>query len=257
MLLAIDVGNTDTVFALCDHKPEHVWRLSTDHKRTADEYAAALLFLMEHSGISPRVVKASIIASVVPDTVFALRRFCQNYLACTPLVLGRDIKPTAMPIDIDKPDELGADRLVNALTAWETHKQALIVVDFGTATTFDVVDARGHYIGGAIAPGVNLSLDALAAAAAKLHGVSITKPKDGVIGKHTTGAMQSGIYYGYIGLIDGIVGRIKQELGGPVKVIATGGLASLYAQDNPTIDVLDTDLTVRGLQLIYQQHLQA
>ena len=253
MLLAIDVGNTDTVFALCDDQPRHVWRVATDHKRTADEYAATLLFLMDRKGIDHKIIADSIIASVVPDTVFALRRFCQNYLNCSPIVVGRDVLPFTMPIDIDKPDELGADRLVNALAAWDRYAQALIVVDFGTATTFDVVDSRGHYIGGAIAPGVNLSLDALAMAAAKLHGVSISKPKDGVIGKHTTGAMQSGIYYGYIGLIDGIVGRIKDEMNTPTKVIATGGLASLYGQDNPTIDAIDVDLTVRGLQLIYQR----
>lgn len=251
MLLAIDVGNTHSVFALCDDKPRHVWRLATDHTRTGDSYAVKLLFLMQETGVDKSVIDATIISSVVPDTVFHLWRFCENYLGHKPLVVGRDDVKISMPVDIHNPRELGADRLVNAIAAWDRYKEAMIVIDFGTATTFDVINKQGHYVGGAIAPGVNISLDALSSAAAKLHGISIRRPEK-AIGTNTTTAMQSGVYHGYMGLIDGLVSQISAEIGYEMKVIATGGLAELYGSDNPNIHEVDRDLTVRGLQLIYQ-----
>jgi type III pantothenate kinase len=167
------------------------------------------------------------------------------------LIAGGEVD-LGMPIHIDNPRELGADRLINAYAAWQQHQQALIVIDFGTATTFDVVSAKGEYVGGVIAPGINLSLEALRAAAAKLHGVAIVRPEK-VVGTSTTGAMQAGIYYGYTGLIEGIITRIKAERGEAIKVIATGGLAPLYREATPMIDEVDSDLTIRGLRLIHQR----
>lgn len=260
MLLAIDVGNTQTVFALShiavDNAKayEGIWRFATDAGRTEDEYASTLLFLMHQQGIDPAAIKGAIIASVVPDALFPLRLCCRKYFGCEALVVGKDSVDAGMKVLIDRPEELGADRLVNAVAAWERYKQALIVIDFGTATTFDVVNADGAYMGGAIVPGVQLSLDALRHAAAQLHGVPITRPAQ-VIGTTTTKAMQSGIYYGYLGLIEGIVRRIKAELGAPdMKVIATGGLASLYAEHTKAIDEADQELTMDGLMLMYKRN---
>ncbi|MCI5049191.1 MAG: type III pantothenate kinase [Rickettsiales bacterium] len=249
-LLAIDVGNTHTVFSLCDEKPEHVWRLATDPQRTEDEYAALLSPLLEQAKVDMHTIGAAILSSVVPDTNFPIRLLCEKYLSCNLYTVGRDTLPINMPVKLDNPQELGADRLVNAYAAWTQYEQALIIIDFGTATTFDAISEEGSYIGGVIAPGVNVSLDALTAAAAKLHGVAITQPEK-TIGTNTTGAMQSGIYYGYLGLIEGIISRMKSEMNGNPVVIATGGLASLYAKNTDAIDRVDDHLTVRGLQLIY------
>jgi type III pantothenate kinase len=254
MLLAIDIGNTNLVFALCDQNKTHVqWRIRTDIHRTSDEYAVWLFTLMERSGFAADAVKAAIISSVVPDANFGVKTFVRQYLKCDPQVITSGQIDVGMPILLDNPKELGADRLINAFAAWQTWSQPLIVIDFGTATTFDVVSGRGEYLGGAIAPGINLSLEALQRAAAKLHGVAIVHP-EAVIGKNTTAAMQSGIFYGYAGLIEGIVGRIKAERGESMKVIATGGLAPLYAEATPMIDVVDDDLTIRGLVLIYERN---
>lgn len=253
MLLAIDIGNTNIVFALCvGEQVKAQWRIRTDHHRSADEYAVWLFALMARAGFSEADITAVIVSSVVPDANFTVKSFVRQYLGLEPLLIATGQMDIGMPILIDNPKELGADRLINAYAAWVQHKQALIVIDFGTATTFDVVSGKGEYLGGVIAPGINLSLEALQRAAAKLHGIAITHP-DSVVGKNTTSAMQSGIYYGYAGLIEGIVRRIKTERAEAMKVIATGGLAPLYGQATKEIDLVDADLTIRGLQLIHQQ----
>lgn len=255
MLLTIDVGNTHSCFGLWrDDVLAHSWRLVTDHNRTEDEYAATLLNLFEQVDISAKEIKGAILSSVVPDTVFPIKKCCEHYFDCDLLNVKAESWDLGMKVLIDNPAELGADRLVNAFAARLDHNDALIIVDFGTATTFDAVSVEGDYIGGSIAPGVNLSLEALYQAAAKLHGISISKPEK-VIGTSTTGAMQSGIYYGYLSMVNGIIEMMKAEYGKPMRVIATGGLASLYAKDNPLIDAVDEELTMRGLYHMYQRKL--
>jgi type III pantothenate kinase len=252
MLLVIDVGNTNVVFAVFNGETlAGQWRISTDAKRTSDEYGVWLTQVLEHSELSPASIKHAVCASVVPQALFDLRQLSRRYFNCELMVIGAlpGIK-TGIGVKIDNPREAGADRLVNAYAAWQRYKQALIVVDFGTATTFDVVSKDGDYVGGVIAPGVNLSLDALHKAAAKLPNIGIQRPEK-VIGTNTIGAMQSGIYYGYVSLIEGIVSRIKAEQGGSMKVIATGGLASLYAKATPVIEALEPDLTIYGLKELY------
>ena len=250
MLLAIDIGNTNIVFALCGGPKKAQWRIRTEVHRTADEYAVWLFALMREQGLKPESIGAAIVSSVVPDVNFAIKSFVRSYLKQEPMMIVGGEVDLGMPVLIDNPRELGADRLINAYAAWEAHKQALIVIDFGTATTFDVVSGKGEYLGGVIAPGINLSLEALRAAAAKLHGVAIAKPAK-AIGTSTTGAMQSGIYFGYAGMIEGILRRIAEERGEKMKVIATGGLAPLYAEATSMIDLVDGDLTIRGLELIH------
>lgn len=254
MLLAVDIGNTNIVFALCDDTTTRAqWRIRTEAHRTADEYAVWLFSLMAHGGFNPADVTSAILSSVVPDANFTLKSFIRQYLRCEPVLVTNGEVDLGMKVLLDNPRELGADRLLNAYAAWNTWKQALIVIDFGTATTFDVVSAKGDYVGGVIAPGINLSLEALQKAAAKLTGIAIAHPKS-VVGTNTTGAMQSGIYHGYAGLIEGIVKRIKQEQGvAEMKVIATGGLAPLYADATPVISHVDADLTIRGLRLVYER----
>jgi type III pantothenate kinase len=253
MLLAIDIGNTNIVFALFDGQEVRAqWRIRTDHHRSADEYAVWLFALMAHADINEKDVSSVILASVVPDANFEVKSFVRQYLKLVPQLITNGQLDLGMPVLLDNPKELGADRLINAFAAWSEFKQALIVIDFGTATTFDVVSGKGEYLGGVIAPGINLSLEALQRAAAKLHGIAITHPEK-VIGTNTTNAMQSGIFYGYAGLIEGIVERIKAERGEVMKVIATGGLAPLYAGATKAIDTVDTDLTIRGLRLIHER----
>lgn len=252
MLLTIDCGNTNIVFALYEGEQQRgVWRLSTDHRRTADEYGVWLTQLMELGGLHRELVTGAIIASVVPDMVFALKGLVRRYFNCDPQIVGQDGIKLGIPIRLDRPEEVGADRLVNAMAAHELYGGPLIVIDFGTATTFDVVDDDGGYIGGVICPGINLSLEALYMAASKLPGIAITRPKS-VIGKSTVPAMQSGVYWGYISLIEGLVRRIRAEVNKPMKVIATGGLAPLFKDDAGVIDVVDGDLTLRGLAMIYR-----
>jgi type III pantothenate kinase len=253
MLLAIDIGNTNLVFALfAGSEVRAQWRIRTEHHRSADEYAVWLFALMNRAGISEKEVTAVILSSVVPDANFEVKCFVRQYLKIEPQLLTSGQMDLGMPVLLDNPKELGADRLINAFAAWSEFRRALIVIDFGTATTFDVVSGKGEYRGGVIAPGINLSLEALQRAAAKLHGIAITHPEK-VIGTNTTNAMQSGIFYGYAGLIEGIVSRIKAELGEAMHVIATGGLAPLYAEATHAIDAVDTDLTIRGLRLIYER----
>lgn len=251
MLLAIDVGNTNTVFALYDGNVQlGQWRLSTIRERTAEEYAAALIQLMSFKGFKTDGVEAVLISSVVPPAVVPLRWMSRDYFGRRAFVVGEDLD-YPIRIDLNNPREVGADRVVNAVAAIKRYKPPLIIVDFGTATTFDVVDGDGAYIGGAIAPGINLSLDALWRAAAKLPRIAI-EPPENVIGRSTVGAMQSGVFWGYVGLIEGLIQRIKAEHGHPMEVIATGGLAPLFFKRTGLFDHLDRDLTMAGLLEIYQ-----
>jgi type III pantothenate kinase len=251
LLLAIDVGNTNTVFALYhEREPMGQWRISTVRERTADEYAAALTQLMALKGFSQTDVAAAVISSVVPQALNPLKSMCREFFDCTAKVVAENLAVT-IPVAIENPREVGADRLVNAVAAHSRYGGPLIVVDFGTATTFDVVDREGRYCGGVIATGVNLSLEALHRAAAKLPRIAVEPPPQ-VIGSSTMTAMQSGVYWGYVSLIEGMVARIKREFGEPMTVVATGGLAGLFAGATDVIEHLDRDLTMAGLvELFY------
>ncbi len=255
MLLAIDSGNTNTVFSVFDEegKVRGEWRSSTDANRTADEFAVWLSQLMSFEGLKPAQINNAIIATVVPAMLFNLKTLCRKYFKVEPLVVGDLDVNLGIKIFLDRPEEVGADRLVNAIAAHEIYEGAKIVIDFGTATTFDVVDGEGNYCGGAIAPGINLSLEALHMAAAKLPRVAIGKPEK-AIGKGTTTAMQSGIFWGYIGMIEGLTQRMKEEFGEDMTVIATGGLAPLFAESTDVIQYCDSDLTLRGLRAIYNRN---
>ena len=256
MLLAIDSGNTNTVFAIYDgERLVSQWRAATDGDRTADEYAVWLSQLMGLESLGAGEVDGAIIATVVPQTLFNLRSLCRRFFGCEPMVVGEGVE-LGIEVRIERPDEVGADRLVNAVAAHATYGEALIVVDFGTATTFDVVDADGSYAGGVIAPGVNLSLEALHQAAAQLPRIAVEKTRS-VIGGATIPAMQSGIYWGYVGLVEGLIARIRDEFGAAMKVIATGGLAPLFATGTSVIDSVDADLTMRGLCQIYGRNKES
>ena len=254
MLLAIDAGNTNIVFAVHDGKAIRAeWRTVTKTQRTADEYAVTLKQLFETEGLSFGDIDAAIIATVVPAVLFDLRQLCVRYLKCEPLVVGEPDVDIGIAVNADRPEAVGADRLVNAVAAHERYKGALIVLDFGTATTFDIIGENGDYDGGVIAPGANLSAEALHQAAAMLPRVAIQRTQN-VIGKDTVPAMQSGLYWGYVGLIEGLVTRIKVEYAKPMTVIATGGLATLFHKQIAAIDHLDVDLTIRGLVQIYARN---
>lgn len=255
MLLAIDTGNTNTVFSVFDEdgSVRGEWRSSTNANRTADEFAVWLSQLMSFEDIKPTDIKNAIIATVVPAMLFNLQSLCRKYFKVEPLVVGDPKVDLGIKIFLDRPEEVGADRLVNAIAAHEVYGGPLIVIDFGTATTFDVVDGEGNYCGGAIAPGINLSLEALHMAAAKLPRVAIGRP-DKAIGKGTVTAMQSGIFWGYIGMIEGLTERMKKEFGSDMTVIATGGLSSLFSKSTDVIQHSDTDLTLRGLLAIYKRN---
>jgi type III pantothenate kinase len=248
MLLAIDVGNTNTVFALFEGESLlKSWRMQTVRARTPDEYAAFLGNMCALEGVKLSAIASVLVSSVVPETKFALNRFCEKYLKVAPRFISKD--DVGIEIDLRRPEEVGADRLVNALAVVYEYQAPAIVIDFGTATTFDVVDAKGRYAGGVIAPGIDLSLNALHSAASKLPKISVAKPER-AIGKSTVEAMQSGIFWGYAGLIEGIVDRLKVELGGDVLVLATGGLAPLFAGECKFISRVDEQLTLKGLLLI-------
>ena len=251
MLLAIDSGNTNIVFAVFDGEEKRSeWRSSSDSKRTADEYGVWRSQLMGLDGIDRGAISDCIVATVVPETLYSLKTLCRRYFGCEPLIVGEAGVDLGLSVLVGPADEVGSDRLVNAGAAHRRYGGPLIVIDFGTATTFDVVDDDGNYFGGVIAPGINLSLDALHMAAAKLPRVAVQKPES-VIGKRTVPAMLSGIYWGYVGLIEGLLERIKTEYGRPMKVVATAGLAPLFAEATDAIEHLDTDLTLRGLAQIY------
>lgn len=256
MLLAIDAGNTNIVFAACQGEAlRGQWRAMTETARTADEYATMLGSLLALDGLSFADFDAAIIATVVPAALFDLRQFCRKYLKCEPLVVKDPHVKLGLEIHVDRPASVGADRLVNTIAAHDRYQGALIVVDFGTATTFDVVSEGGDYEGGVIAPGVNLSAEALHQAAALLPRVAIHRTQS-VIGKDTVPAMQAGLYWGYLGLVESIVARIKEEYGAPMTVIATGGLATIF-RHSPAIDHHDPDLNLRGLMLIHARNAKA
>ncbi len=260
MLLAIDSGNTNIVFAVLDAQGRILgqWRCSSAADRTSDEFAVWLLRLIEMEGLLSAAVNAAIIATVVPANRHALVRLCEKFFSCTPLVVGEEGVDLGIGVRLDNPGEVGADRLVNAVAARARYAAPLICVDFGTATTFDVIDAQGNYAGGAIAPGVNLSLESLHRAAAKLPRVGVERPER-VIGTSTTSAMQSGIFWGYVSMIEGMVKRIRDEFAEdnphtPMTVIATGGLSTLFCEATDIIETIDKDLTLRGLHLIFQKN---
>lgn len=257
MLLAVDAGNTNIVFAVCDSDEIRVqWRTTTKVARTADEYAVWLAQLLKLEGLGFADLTETIIATVVPAALFDLRDFCRRYLKCEPLLVGAPEVNLGIGVNVERPADVGADRLANAVAAHERYSGAVIVVDFGTATNFDIVAENGDFDGSVIAPGVNLSIEALHQAAALLPRVAIHRAQK-VIGKDTIPAMQSGIYWGYVALIEGLVARIKDEYGKPMTVIATGGLAHLFKKDILVIEHIDPDLTIRGLFLIHRRNAGA
>jgi len=250
MLLAIDCGNTNTVFSIWDgERFLCTLRTSTHHARTADAYFTWFSTLVKHYGIEADITDV-IISSTVPRVVYNLRVFADRFFGCRPLVVGRSDCSLPVPPRVDEGTLVGPDRLVNTAGAFDRHGGDLIVVDFGTATTFDVVDHDGAYVGGAIAPGVNLSLEALHAAAAALPHIDVTKP-DRAIGTNTLDCMQSGIFWGYVGLVQGVCSRIRSEFGRSMRIIGTGGLAPLFAQGELLFDVIEDDLTMHGLTVIH------
>jgi type III pantothenate kinase len=253
MLLAIEQGNTNTLFAVHDGTSWLAqWRTATYAARTADEYAVWLSQLLALQELKLAHLDRCIISTVVPQALFNLRNFSRRYLHCEPLVIGENAD-LGIELRIDNPAEAGADRLVNCVGGYVAHGGPLVIVDSGTATNFDVVGADGAFEGGVIAPGINLSMEALHAAAARLPRVAIQKPKR-VIGVDTVGNMQSGVYWGYIGLIEGLVDRIREEYGKPLTVVATGGIASLFDGATDRIDVVDRDVTLRGLLEIWRRN---
>jgi type III pantothenate kinase len=256
MLLAIDSGNTNIVFAIFDSDGniKGEWRSSTDTNRTADELGVWLEQLLKIQNINRAEINAAIIATVVPVTLITLKNLCTKYFECEPMVVGEENIDLGLKIKIEKPSQAGADRLVNAVSAFETYGGPLIVIDFGTATTFDVIGSDGSYQGGAIAPGINLSMEALHQATAQLPRIEVKRPIT-AIGKNTVDSMQSGTFWGYIGMIEGLVVRLQQEMNaGKVRVISTGGLAPLFSGNCDVIEVADAGLTLRGLLAIYRRN---
>jgi type III pantothenate kinase len=255
MLLAIDAGNTNLVFALVDGDAIKArWRIATDPRRTADQYSVWLHQLLELEGYSRSDVDAVIIGTVVPRALHNLEVLAQKYFGVTPLTAGQGAAAWPIRLDVDEPQNVGADRALNAIAAHAKHPGDLIVIDFGTATTFDVVDGSGAYKGGIIAPGINLSLDALVSAAAKLPRIAIEAPRDNMsmIGRTTQDQMLIGIYWGYIAMIEGLVERVRGEIGEGVTVVATGGLATLFDKHTKAYAASAPDLTIQGLSLLYQ-----
>lgn len=255
MLMAIEAGNTNVVFALYDGKNIlHSWRCKTDPARTADEYASWLYPLFLEAKLTFASVKDAIVSSVVADANFNLNRLCEKHFDITPMIVGRDKIDLDIKVKIKRPEEMGADRLLHAMAVKRYYKYPAIVVDFGTSTTYDVIDENGDHCGGVISPGVNLSMAALRQAAGALPKVAITRT-DTVIGKDTVHAMQSGIYWGVISSVEGMVARISKEMGVKPYVLATGGLSPLFASGTNSIDHFDEDLTMKGLIAIYD-HIQ-
>ncbi len=253
MLLVVDAGNTNVVFAVHDGAGwRGIWRIATEPQRTSDEYAVWLLTLLNLSGLKPAEIDRAVIGTVVPAALYHLRRLCRDWFTTEPLI-ARSTLDWGFDIRVDNPAEVGADRLLNSLAAHRAYAGPLVVIDFGTATTFDVIDRDGAYLGGVIAPGINLSIEALHKAAARLPRIGIGRPQ-AVIGRSTVPAMQSGIYWGYVGLIEGLVSRIQAEYDSPLKVVATGGLAPLLAEGTTVIGIIDPDLTLDGLRLLAERN---
>jgi type III pantothenate kinase len=258
MLLAIDAGNTNVVFALVqDHTIRGRWRIATDARRTGDEYAVWINQLLALEGLTMADVTAVIISTVVPRALHNLEVLAQKYFKVEPLIAGRPPVEWHINVDVPMPETLGADRAVNAIAAHAEFEGDLIVIDFGTATTFDHIDYTGAYKGGIIAPGINLSLDALVSAAAKLPRIAIAAPQsDDVIGRTTEDQMLIGVFWGYVAMMEGLVARMRKEIGRPAKVISTGGLAVLFDQKTDLFDAIVPDLTINGLVILYQRNLK-
>jgi type III pantothenate kinase len=253
MILAIDVGNTNLVFALVTGgEIKARWRIATDPRRTADQYSVWLHQLLELEGFSREQVEGVIIGTVVPRALHNLEVLSEKYIRKTAIVAGQGTAEWPLQLDVDEPQNVGADRALNAIAAHAKYEGELLIIDFGTATTFDVVSPTGAYTGGIIAPGINLSLDALVSAAAKLPRIAIEAPgTNSVIGRTTQSQMLIGIYWGYVAMLEGLTDRIKKEIGRPVTVIATGGLATLFDKHTQVFDAIEPDLTIQGLSLLY------
>lgn len=258
MLLAIDAGNTNVVFALLEGgEIKARWRIATDPRRTADEYAVWLSQLLSLEGYDRAAVTGVIVGTVVPRALHNLQVLSQKYFGTEAVIAGQGSAEWGFPLDVEEPGSLGADRALNMIAAHARHQGDLIVIDFGTATTFELVDYSGAYKGGIIAPGINLSLDALFTAAAKLPRIAISAPESTtVVGRNTVDQMHIGIYWGYIAMIEGLVARLKAEVGRPLKVIATGGLAVLFEKHTSVFDTIEPDLTIQGLAMLWERSQQ-
>ena len=257
MLLAIDIGNTNIVLGVFDGTTlRHSWRLTTARDRTSDELGLTVTQLLDRDGLELSNIDGAVMASVVPPLTAAMIDMCRRYLGRDPLNLEAGVE-TGMPILYEHPSEVGADRIVNGIAAYEAYgrqrKLPLIVVDFGTATTFDAISAAGEYLGGVICPGIGISADALFQRAAKLPRIDVRRPPN-VIGRTTVTSMQSGLFYGYVGLVEGLVHRLRKELGGAAYCVATGGLAEVISPETGVVDVVDRDLTLQGLRILWERN---
>jgi type III pantothenate kinase len=255
VIFVFDVGNTNIVLGVYkDDELKHHWRIETNRNRTADEFGMIIKSLFEHEGLTLGDIDGIIISSVVPPIMLALERMCQKYFQIKPFVVGPGLK-TGLDIKYENPREVGADRIVNAVAAIHEYGSPLVIVDFGTATTYCYINEHRQYMGGAIAPGIGISTEALYSRAAKLPRIEIVRPDGGIIGKNTVSAMQAGILYGYVGQVEGIVKRIMEQSVRKPTVIATGGLSNLIAEESSMIDIVDPYLTLKGLQLIYKRNM--
>lgn len=253
MILVMDIGNTNIVLGVYDQDTlQHHWRMETDRNKTEDEYGMQVKALFQHAGLDFSDITGIILSSVVPPIMFSLEAMCTKYFKQKPLIVGPGVK-TGLNIKYENPREVGADRIVNAVAGIHYYGAPLIIVDFGTATTYCYINERGDYMGGAIAPGIGISTEALFARASKLPRIELTTPGQ-VVGKNTVSAMQSGIVYGYVGQVEGIVNRMKKSGNAQAKVIATGGLAPLIAEETDVIDQIDPFLTLKGLYLLYKRN---